>query len=264
MNDIINLLSPSALGNIDFSLWLAITILVTIAGIIKGITGFGFPMIMFSGMTLFFDPNYTIAYVALPSLVVNTIQSLQFGIKAAVLAARASIILSATLCISIFAAAPLVNAMPPTHLFAILGSIITALALTQLVGLRFNLPPQMHRKGAAIAGVAAGFCGGFAGIWAPFVVIYLLALNMEKNRQVLIQGVVYTIGSLVLIAAHFRTGIVNITTLYVSAALVLPSLIGLTIGSLVLSRLDQQAFRVCTLIVLIVAGLHLIWRALIP
>ena len=261
MSEAFLFLSVSPAAEMDWPVWAALAMLSAGAGLIKGITGFGFPMIMFSGMSLFFDPAFTVACLTLPLLAVNILQALQFGVRAAFREARSSFVLTAALCVCIFAAAPLVTLMQPSHLFAVLGPTITIVALIQLAGWRFRLPERLRRPGAAVSGIAAGLSGGFAGVWAPLIVLYLLALDIEKNRQILIQGVVYTVGSFALIAAHARTGIVNSSTLPVSLVLVAPSLLGLLAGTLVLGKLNRKTFTVCTLVVLVAAGLNLIWRA---
>lgn len=252
-----------AMGESHLSLWFALFILSAFAGMIKGMTGFGFPMIMFSGMSLFFDPTKTVAYLTLPLLVVNILQAFQYGARAAIAEAKASVALTLTLCICIFLAAPLVTILPSESLFFILGPTITFVALIQLAGWKFKLPKHLHQKSAVATGVAAGLSGGFAGVWAPLIVLYLVALNIEKRRQILIQGVAYSFGSIALIAAHTQSGIIHSLTLSVSAILVIPSLLGLMIGAKILGRINQPTFIKVTLIVLVIAGLNLVGRAIL-
>ncbi len=254
-------MSTVALDTIEPAALAGIALLSLVAGLIKGFTGFAFPMIMFSGMSVFFDPADAVACLALPLLAVNLIQSLQFGYRAAIREVRASILLAAALCICIALAAPLVTVLSPSALFAVLGPMITLAALVQLAGWRFTLPPRFHKAGAAATGFAAGICGGFAGVWAPLIVLYLLALNLGKQRHILVQGVVYTAGSLALIAAHFRTGVISPESLRLSGALIIPSLLGLGAGAWLLGRVNRQRFVTVTLFVLVAAGLNLVWRA---
>lgn len=261
MGELTAIIDLAGAGGLQWTLWVGLALLSSTAGFIKGITGFGYPMIMFSGLSLFFEPATAVACLTFPLLVVNIIQALQFGIRASIHEFRSSALLTIALCISIFLTAPLIHLLQPAQIFAIIGPTITFVAGLQVAGWKFRLAPSLHRFGAAVAGIGSGICGGFAGVWAPLVVIYLLALNIEKNRQILIQGVVYTIGSLALIAAHSRTGIFNSTTLPLSMTLIVPSLLGLWIGSKVLGKMNRKRFVVCTLILLIAAGINLIWRA---
>ena len=91
--------------------------------------------------------------------------------------------------------------------------------------------------------------------------LYLTALDTPKTEQVRVQGVIYGAGAVVLTLAHLRSGILTFETALFSAALCVPALIGMALGFAVQDRLDQDKFRRITLIVLVVAGLNLIRRA---
>ncbi len=151
---------------------------------------------------------------------------------------------TASLCIFIALAAPLVTIFPSVVIFAVLGSTISFAATLQLIGWRFRLPSRLRKAGQAVMGAAAGLCGGFAGVSAPLIVLYLLSMDIEKRRQLLIQGVVHTNGSLALIAAHTQTIVVSQGSFLFSAALVVPALLGLRFGTLIMERLDKKRFSV--------------------
>jgi uncharacterized membrane protein YfcA len=75
-----------------------------------------------------------------------------------------------------------------------------------------------------------------------------------------VQGVVYGLGSVTLLAGHLRSGLLNAETAPLTAMLVVPALAGMAAGFAVGDRLDQERFRKATMAVLIVAGLNLIRR----
>jgi uncharacterized membrane protein YfcA len=66
----------------------------------------------------------------------------------------------------------------------------------------------------------------------------------------------------VLLLAHLRSGVLSAETAPLSLAMVVPTTLGLILGFAVGDRIDQKRFRRLTLIVLIVAGLNLIRRAM--
>ena len=101
-----------------------------------------------------------------------------------------------------------------------------------------------------------------AGTWGPTTVLFLLAINTPKTRQIVIQGVVYGLGSVSLLFAHLQSGILNAATAPLSIALLVPAVIGMWLGFQIHDRLDQQRFRQITLIVLVIAGVNLIRRGL--
>jgi uncharacterized membrane protein YfcA len=113
-----------------------------------------------------------------------------------------------------------------------------------------------------VIGLAAGILGGLTGTWGPPTVLYLIALETPKAKQILVQGVVYGLGSVSLLVGHVQSGVLNLTTLPFSAALLIPAYLGMQVGFRMSDRLNPDLFRKATLIVLIVAGANLVRRGL--
>lgn len=75
MNEIFSLFSPNIL--------MLIAITATVSGMIKGIVGFGMPMIFITSMTIFIDPNMALGILILPTLIANAWQAGRQGAYAA-------------------------------------------------------------------------------------------------------------------------------------------------------------------------------------
>ena len=86
------------------------------------------------------------------------------------------------------------------------------------------------------------------------------ALDTPKQEQMRIQGVIYGLGAVFLLIAHTGSGVMRAETVPLSAAMVLPALVGMWIGGRLQDRIDQRAFRRATLAVLLIAGLNLVRR----
>jgi uncharacterized membrane protein YfcA len=112
-----------------------------------------------------------------------------------------------------------------------------------------------------LVAVTGGFYGGLSGIWGPPIVLYLLALGVPKAEMVRVQALSFLLGSLVLVGAHLRSGVLDAVTLPASAWLVLPTMGAMFLGYRVQDRLDQEVFRKVTLAVLVLTGLNLLRRA---
>jgi uncharacterized membrane protein YfcA len=102
--------------------------------------------------------------------------------------------------------------------------------------------------------------GGLAGTWGPTTVLYLMAIDTPRARQMVVQGVIYGLGSVTLLAAHLASGVLNRETWPLSAALLVPGFLGVWAGMRLGDRLDAALFRRATLVVLAVSGLNLIRR----
>lgn len=231
-------------------------------GFAKGVVGFALPLIALSAMGSFLPYEVAVALLILPTLVSNLFQSLRNGVGAALGSLRIYWRLNLALMLMIALSAQLVVILPDRFLFALLGVAIAGFGLSQLAGWRVRFPAGRDRQVQVGAGLIGGFFGGISGIWGPPVVMYLLASNVPRVDMVRAQSLSFLLGGLVMAVAHLRSGVLNAMTLPVSAGLILPTVLAMFGGYLVQDRLDQALFRRVTLVVLVVAGLNLLRRAI--
>lgn len=248
--------------DIGSELWVAACAVAMLAGFIKGLVGFAMPMVMISGLATFLSPELALAALILPTLATNLWQAARGGFRAAIGATRKHWRYLAVLWILILASAQLIFVLPQAALFLILGVPVTVFAAVQLAGWRMRFPPSAHRKVELIVATFSGFIGGLSGVWGPPTVLYLTALDTPKAEQMRAQGIIYGSGAVMLLLSHLQSGLFNANTAQFSALLLAPALLGMGLGFRVQDRIDQEMFRKITLIVLVVAGLNLIRRAL--
>lgn len=232
------------------------------ASFVKGAVGFGMPMLMISGLASLLPAHEALAALILPTVATNLIQAFRQGLRPALASLydwRRHVI---TLCIFIAISSQLVVAIPAPLLLGTLGLPISLFALSQLSGLELRFPAHNRPRAEIISGAIAGFYGGLSGVWGPPLIAMLLSFNIDKREGMRVQGVVYLIGAVMLLAGHLRSGILNAATAPLSATLVLPALLGIWAGFKLHDRLDAARFRRWTLIVLALAGLNLLRRAL--
>ena len=240
------------------SLWGLALAIAVVAGVVKGAVGFALPLVLVSGLSSFLDPHLALAGLIVPVVATNALQMFRSGWRAALDAARDHWRYVATVVVAIFVAGQFVTAISREAFYLVLGVPVVILSAVQLAGLRPVIPPRRRVAGEWVAGLASGILGGLAGTWGPVTALYLLAIEMPKARQIVVQGVIYGIGGISLVAAHLRSGILDAETAPFSAALLPASLVGLWIGFRLSDRMDQDLFRRVTLVVLVVAGLNLI------
>lgn len=232
-----------------------------IAGAIKGAVGFAMPMLMLSALGSVLPPEQALALLIMPTLITNLWQSLRQGLGAAMGSIRRHRLLIGTVMGFICVSAGFARIIPQAPMLALLGVPITAFAALQLSGRPLVIPLGKRRRAEFLTGMIGGLFGGISGIWGPPVLVYLVSANTEKREQVRVQGVVFLLGAVILALAHLVSGVLNPTTLPVSAALAVPAMIGMALGFAVQDRLDLAQFRRWTLIILLIAGLNLIRRA---
>ncbi|MCU4655082.1 sulfite exporter TauE/SafE family protein [Roseibacterium sp. SDUM158016] len=233
-----------------------------VAGFVKGAVGFAMPLIMISGLSLVMDPLVAVAGVILPAAFSNLLQAMRFGPEEVRNTLREYWRYILIVCIAIVIVAQFVTSIAPQTFYLILGVPVVILSLIQLVGLRFHIPPARRRLAEWGVGLLAGALGGMTGTWGPPTVLYLIALETPKAKQFLVQGVVYGLGSVALLAGHIQSGVLNLTTLPFSVALLVPAFLGMQLGFRFSDRLNPEVFRRVTLIVLVIAGANLVRRGL--
>ncbi|MFQ6553514.1 sulfite exporter TauE/SafE family protein [Aestuariibius insulae] len=234
-----------------------------LGGFVKGAVGFAMPLVMISGMGIFLDPELVVAGIVLPIVVSNGLQIARGGLGAALQAARDFRVYIVLVCTFILISAQFLTRIPTEAMFLVLGIPVVVLCAIQLSGIRLTIPPGRKGIFSVIAGTISGILGGLAGTWGPPTVLYLLALDTPKARQMVVQGVIYGLGSVALLVGHLQSGVLNRETVPFSALLLIPAVIGMWIGFRVQDRLDQEKFRRATLFVLLIAGLNLIRRGLV-
>ena len=217
-------------------------------------------MVMVSGLSLMLPPDIALAALILPVLVSNLMQTLRGGAEGLwPLIVRFRFYL-ATLVVVLLAATQLVTVISDRAFFLVIGLPVTLFSLVQLAGWQLRLRRQSRWTDFGV-GAISGFFGGLSGVWGPPTVAYLTALDLAKAQHVRVQGIIYFSGSVMLMVGHLRSGIVNAQTFPLSVALLIPAVIGMLAGGKFQDRIDQKTFRRATLIVLLVAGVNLLRRA---
>lgn len=239
------------------------TALAFFAGVIKGVVGFAMPMMLMAGLSALMSPDLALAGLILPTLVTNLWQALREGPRAALLSMRRYTTFLLTGGLVMLASAQLVPVLPPATLFLIIGVAITLYAFATLLGGSLRVLAKGGRRGEAAMGAIAGLFGGVSGIWGPPTVAMLTARATEKREQMRVQGVIFTLGSILLLASHLGSGVLRAETVPLSMWLVLPAILGTWLGFWLQDRFDQATFHKATLWVLLIAGANLIRRGLV-
>jgi len=245
------------------SVWLLATGLAFMTGVVKGVVGFAMPMLLMAGLSALMSPDLALAGLILPTLATNLWQALRQGPRAALASMRRYTVFLVIGGLVMLVSAQMVPVLPPVALFLILGGAITLYAVATLLGLSLRALAEGGRRGEAAMGAIAGLFGGLSGVWGPPTVAMLTARATEKREQMRVQGVIFTLGSFLLVASHVGSGVLRAETLPLSSWLVVPALLGTGLGFWLQDRFDQATFHKATLWVLLFAGVNLIRRGLV-
>lgn len=248
-------------GLAPWAFWLAVGITLG-AGFVKGVSGFAMPMLMISSLVTFLPPTIALAILIMPTFLTNMTQALRQGPRAAWETAWKYRRLIGVMSILLPISAQFVHVLPERLMMALLGVPVIAFAGVQLAGRSMALRLEARNRAEYLAGAVSGFYGGISGVWGPPLLVYLLSVGVEKTESVRVQGVIYFIGSVILVAAHLKSGVLNAQTVPLSMAMMVPAMLGMAAGFALHDRLDAARFRQWTLVLLLLTGANLLRQSI--
>jgi uncharacterized membrane protein YfcA len=230
-------------------------------GLAKGAVGFALPLVVVSGLATFLPPQLAVVIVVLPAFVSNIWQALFGGWRRALELLRRYWVLNAVLLPTLLLCAPLVTVLDEQTLVILLGAGISLFSAVQLLGWRPPDPTAHARPVEVATGLVAGFFGGIAAIWGPPIALYLLARRTPPPEQVQALGLSFFLGAVTLTGGYALSGALNAETGPLSAAAVIPVLLGMGVGLSIQKRLPPAQFRRVTLALMLLSGLNLLRKA---
>ena len=246
-------------GLTDASFLVLITGVFLFAAVIKGTLGIGLPAVSVGVMSQFLPPHTAIAVVVFPLVFSNIWQVIRA--RAGWTTLRRYWVLAALLAGSLWITTYFTARMSADFLLGVIGVTVVVFAVSSLIGTPPRLPDRFDRLGQSISGLSAGVMGGFTSIWSPPLVIYLVARRIDGDEFVRATGLLISIGSVPLVIGFWQADLLNGATAPLSAAMLVPTLIGFTIGERIRKRLNPRAFRLAVIWLFLLMGLNLLRRA---
>lgn len=242
------------------SLIIAGVIIYFLAGVVKGTLGIGFPTSAIALFSLFVDARSAVAYVVIPMCVTNIWQIYRNGHLLEVCERYWRLIVAMIVAMAIMS---VISAeLPIQFLTAILALGITLFAVMGLWKTVPVLPEQFDKPAQLFTGLFAGIMGGLAGVWAPMLITYLSSRRVSPDEFIQAAGVFLLVGSLVLFFGFTHTGVINASNAPFSTFLILPALLGFSIGEQLRAGLDRVTFEKYVLVFFLIIGLNLFRRAI--
>lgn len=229
-------------------------------GAIKGLTGIGLPTAAIAFMTLFLDPRTAIALVLFPMVGSNLWQMIRGG------EIRQSIkrywLFSCILLAGVAATAFGTQNASDRVLLLALGIVVLIFVAITWRNLIPPLPAAYDKYAQVGFGLLAGIIGGMTAAWGPPMAMYLTTKRVDKDEFVRATGFMITMGSLPLVYAYIQLGFMTGPLAIISVAMLVPTLMGFSLGEVLRRRLSAEAFRNALLIAFVLLGLNMIRRAI--
>lgn len=229
------------------------------AGFVKGVLGFGFPIIALVVLTLAVGLLDALAVIVVPTLVINVWQAMSGPHLPAILKRMwlyFSVAMAGILISSQYLAEVNVN-----WLTALLGLILFFFALSRLLKLHISVPAEHEKVLSVVLGTCNGLLTGLTGTFMVPSVLYMQALGFSKDMLVQAMGAFFALSTLMLTISLGGHGLISLHDASMSTVALLPSFIGIYIGRWTRGQIDEDQFQKLFLAGVLVLGMWLSWRS---
>ena len=238
---------------------LAIVGTFLIAGTVKGVIGLGLPTVSLALLTVAIDLPNAMALLLVPSFITNLWQAAVGNSGRAILRRLWPFLLMATITVWLGAAA--LTRVDLTLLSALLGALLVVYSTVNLAGLRITITMRQEVWIGPLVGSANGILTGMTGSFVVPGVLFLQAIGLSRDMLIQAMGMLFTASTLALAVALQANDLLTIELGVLSAAALLPAIVGLVFGQRIRQGLSEQLFRRVFFISLLVLGAYIIASA---
>jgi len=228
-----------------------IGLLVTyLAGVIYGMTGFGFPLISVPVLTIFLSPKIIVPVITIDNAFIDLV--LLFEAKKLVDLKKVGPLMIAGL-VGMPLGAFLLMALDVSVIKLYIGSVITIFAIALLMGFRRII--KNEKLAFAPVGFVGGVLGGSTSISGPPVILFFTnqGVKMEIFRANLIAY--FTALDLATSTTFMFGGLINSTVINYVIIFIPAIILGAITGVKLKPKVKENLFRNMALVVVIIAGL---------
>ena len=229
------------------------------AGFIKGVLGFGFPVVALIFLTLTVGLFDALAIIVVPTIVTNVWQAMSGPYLRNILSrmwlyflvAMGGILLS-----SLFLAEVDVN-----WLTGLLGVVLIVFAISRLLDVEINVPREREPVLSVGLGLVNGMLTGFTGSFMVPSVLYMQALGFNKDMLVQAMGAFFALSTMTLTVSLGRNGLITVDDAAMSTLALVPSFAGILAGRWTRARIDEAQFQTLFLVGVLTLGGYIVWRS---
>lgn len=238
-------------------LWCAFAFLM--AGTVKGILGIGVPVVSVSLLSLVIEVPAAVALLPVPILASNLYQSLFGGQVASTFRRFGPLIVA--LVIGTFVGARILVEIDQRALVGIVGAAVLIFAVSAHFPGHMRLGERGERWLGVPVGFLAGVLGGMTTFFGPPLIMFLFAIDLDKDEFVGIISTVYLCAAVPLALALGMFGVMGSEEYLWSTVAAAPLFVGVLMGQWLRARIARALFRRGLLLMLLVVGARLVYRA---
>ena len=236
-----------------------------LAGFVKGVIGLGLPTVGMGLLAVVMPPVEAAAILILPSFVTNVWQMVAGPSLGTVVRRLWPMMLA--VCIGTWAPSwaglGLMTGATGRYSTPLLGAALVLYAATGFAA-PFNLPKEAGRFGGAAAGMVTGVITAATGVFVIPAVPYLQSLGLGKEELVQALGLSFTVSTVALAVNVAADGAIGTAATGTTIAALAFTCTGMWFGQMVRLRMAPAVFRRWFFLGLLVLGLYLVGRSVLP
>lgn len=230
-----------------------------LAGFIKGVVGFGFPVVALIVLTLAIGLFDALAIIVVPTIVTNIWQAFSGPYLKAIFErmwiyfvfAMGGILLA-----SLYLARVDVNLLT-----GLLGIVLFVFAVSRLLNIHLAVPRHREPAWSVVLGTVNGFLTGFTGSFMVPSVLYMQALGFGKDMLVQAMGAFFALSTIMLTVSLSRNDLITVNDAAMSTVALIPAFAGIYAGRWTRDRIDEDQFQKVFLGGVLALGAYIAWRS---
>ena len=239
---------------------LAAALAILAAAFVKGAVAFGFPLVATPLLALVLGVKTAVAVSIIPNIVMDSVQLARRGQAFATVRRMLSLIVFSMA--GMWVGTLLLVILPGRVATLVLGVFVLAFAAVTASGLAPRVPARWEPWLAPPVGLVAGVLGGLTNVPGTPMVLYFVALGLDKYDFVRAVAVTFIVVKVVQLAAVAWYGLLDLRLLGVSLGFSVVALAGFSLGARLQDWLPARAFNRAVLGFLVLTGAWLIYRGL--
>lgn len=241
-------------------MWVAAAGAFVLGGMVKGLSGFGLPLIVISLTSTFMPIEVALAINVIPPFLLNFWQA--GGLRGARDTWHDYAPALIGLVIGIFVGAASAAAVDANWLVGAVGVVTLAYCVSQFLGWRPHLSPAQIAPAGLVVGLLSGFLGALTTVAGPPLVMYLMAARATPAGFKAALGLFFFAAGIMLTLAFASIGFLSLPLAVAGGLMAVPAAAGMWLGRHLARRIDADRFRTIVLVLLTVLGVNLVRRAI--
>lgn len=233
---------------------------LALAGVLKGATGAGAPIIAIPALATVFDVPTAVAVMAAPNFFTNATQAWVYRDAKPPRVLMWRLVIGAMVGTAVGTAA--LVGLPQQGLMLLLAGCVAAYVTFRLARPGFGLSPAAAQGLSGPVGVVSGLLQGAAGLSAPVSITFLNAVRLDRAAFIAVASFFFAAMSVTQVPALAVFGLLTPATLAASLAAVMLILAAMPLGRLLARNVSAAAFDRLILGLLSAVAVKLVFDAL--